>query len=525
MRQLAAPTLRSWAEHLGVDPAGLNPAALRERLARGTIPQVLERASRTHPASTLSVDGVRATLAELHDSACRGATVLAAHGLSPGGRVVISAGSSLDLVTVYLAALRLGATAVLLNPAYTADETRTVLARARAGLLVTGGRNVSRADGVRALSLPDVIEQARTAPAHSGTEAHPNAAVRSDSVALLAFTSGTTGSPKAVPLTHGQLLSSIRAAMWSWRWDPSDTLVHALPLYHQHGLSGIHATLLGGSSARILSRFSPEALVKTVDQERATVLFGVPSVHQRLLELPSRQLQPLRRLRLVTSGSAPLPVSLAQRFAAATGVELLERYGLTESGLNLSNSYAGERASGHVGTPLPGVEVELADEQGNPVPPGTEGEVVLRGPQVFDGYLDDPAATGAAFWPGGWFRTGDLGRCDLAGRIRITGRLKDLVITGGMNVSPAEVEAVVEQLPEVREAAATGIPSDRWGEELSVWVVASGSGPIDAERIISHCRQHLAPYKCPKRVFQATALPRNPMGKLVRSRLVQEPSA
>jgi malonyl-CoA/methylmalonyl-CoA synthetase len=518
MRQFTARTLRSWAEHLGVDSAGLDPAAVRERLARGTIPEILERAARTRPASTLSVDDVRVTLAELHDSACRGATVLATHGLSPGSRVVLSASSSLDLVMVYLAALRLGATAVLTNPTSTVDETAAIVTRARASLLVTGSRNISCADGVQTLSLPDVIEQTRTAPPH------PNAA-SPDSVALLAFTSGTTASPKAVPLTHGHLLSSIRAAMWSWRWEPSDTLVHALPLYHQHGLSGIHATLLAGSSAAILSRFSPAALIEAVDRERATVLFGVPSVHQRLLELPSRQLEPLRRLRLVTSGSAPLPVSLAQRFSVVTGVVLLERYGLTESGLNLSNSYDAERVPGLVGTPLPGVEVELTDEQGNPVPPGAEGEVVLRGPQVFDGYLDDPGATAAAFWPGGWFRTGDLGRCDRAGRIRITGRLKDLVITGGMNVSPAEVEAVVEQLSEVREAAVAGLPSDRWGEELAVWVVASGTGPIDAERIISHCRQHLAPYKCPKRVFQTTALPRNPMGKIVRSRLVQEPSA
>ena len=516
MRQLSARTLQSWAEHLGVDPADLDPAAVGERLARGTIPEVLERAARTHPASTLSVDGVQVTLAELHDSACRSATVLASHGISPGSRVVLSAGSSLDLVTVYLAALQLGGTAVLANPTYTVEETRTILARAGASLLVTNSQELRAIEGVRTVSLPDVIEQARTAPPH------PDAAARSDSVALLAFTSGTTGSPKAVPLTHGHLLSSIRAAMWSWRWTPSDTLVHALPLYHQHGLSGVHATLLAGSSAAILSRFSPADLIETVDREQATVLFGVPSIHRRLLELPARQLEPLRRLRLVTSGSAPLPVSLAQHFTAATGVVLLERYGLTESGLNLSNSYDAERVPGLVGTPLPGVEVELADERGNLAPPGAEGEVVLRGPQVFAGYLDDPGATAAAFWPGGWFRTGDLGHCDSGGRIRITGRLKDLVITGGMNVSPAEVEAVVEQLPEVREAAVAGLPSDRWGEELAVWVVARDAGPIDAERIISHCRQYLAPYKCPKRVFQTTALPRNPMGKIVRSRLVQD---
>ena len=518
MRQLTARTVQSWAEHLGVDSADLDPAALRERLTRGTIPEVLDRAARTHPTSTLSVDGVRVTLAVLHDSACRSATVLAAHGLSPGSRVVVSARSSLELVTVYLAALQLGATAVLANPAYTVDETRAILARAKPTLLVADSQDLPVAGGVRTLSLPNVIEQARTALPHA------SAAARSGSVALLAFTSGTTGAPKVVPLTHGHLLSSIRAAMWSWRWGPSDTLVHALPLYHQHGLSGIHATLLAGSSAAILSRFSPAALIEAVDREQATVLFGVPSIHQRLLELPPQQLAPLRRLRLVTSGSAPLPVSLAQRFTAITGVVLLERYGLTESGLNLSNSYDAERVGGLAGTPLPGVEVELADDQGNPIPLGTEGEVVLRGPQVFDGYLDDPEATAAAFWPGGWFRTGDLGRYDRAGRLKITGRLKDLVITGGMNVSPAEVEAVVEQLPEVLEAAVAGLPSDRWGEEVSVWVVASGAGPIDAERVISHCRQHLAPYKCPKRVFQTTALPRNPMGKVVRSRLVREAS-
>jgi malonyl-CoA/methylmalonyl-CoA synthetase len=337
-------------------------------------------------------------------------------------------------------------------------------------------------------------------------------------VALLAFTSGTTGRAKGVPLTHAHLLSSIRSAMLAWRWRPDDVLVHALPLFHQHGLSGVHATLAAGSSAAILSRFDPGALVAAVERERATVLFGVPSIHRRLLDLGADALAPLRRLRLATSGSAPLPPALAVEFAGATGVELLERYGLTETGLDLSNRFEGPRSPGHVGTPLPGVEVRLADGSGADA---DEGEILLRGPQVFDGYLDDPEATAAAFHPGGWFRTGDLGRWD-GGALRITGRLKELVITGGMNVAPGEVEAVLEQLPSIHEAAVAGVPDDRWGEAVVAWVVPADGARVDPDAVVAHCRRHLSAYKCPKRVVVTTALPRNAMGKIVRSRLTQE---
>ena len=374
-----------------------------------------------------------------------------------------------------------------------------------------GGHHV-----VEVMPLRELLERAADHPPREPATHH------SRDTALLAFTSGTTGTPKGVPLSHGHLLASIRAAMWSWRWQPTDKIVHALPLFHQHGLSGVHATLIAGSSAHILSRFDPDRLVEAVDRERATVLFGVP---EHAPTAAGAATAAAGAVAAAATGDVRVGPAARPAGRAVPGDDRDYPAGAVRPdrvGLDLSDPYAGRRVPGRVGSPLPGVEVDLTDENGARVAPGTPGEIILRGPEFFDGYLDDQAATDAAFWAGGWFRTGDLGRWDPDGGLEITGRLKDLVITGGMNVSPAEVEAVVEQLPEVREAAAARLPSERWGEELVVWVVPHDGGAVDAERIVSHCRSHLAPYKVPKRVFPATQLPRNPMGKIVRSRLVEE---
>jgi malonyl-CoA/methylmalonyl-CoA synthetase len=267
----------------------------------------------------------------------------------------------------------------------------------------------------------------------------------------------------------------------------------------------------------VLARFDPAELVAAVERERATVLFAVPSIYQRLMELDAAALAPLRRLRLATSGSAPLSPVLAEAVADRIGFLPVERYGSTESGLNVSNPYDGERVPGTVGFPLPGCELRVRDAEGRDLPAGQEGEISLRGAQVFAGYLGDDAATAAAFWPDGWFRTGDLGRLDAAGRLTITGRLKDLIITGGMNVSPVEVEKVLEQVSGVREAAVAGIPSEKWGEEVAAWVVLSA--PVDTDDLLAHCRDRLAPYKCPKRIHVVDGLPHNAVGKLQRSLL------
>jgi len=334
--------------------------------------------------------------------------------------------------------------------------------------------------------------------------------------AILAYTSGTTGRPKAVPLSHPNLLASVRAVMLAWRWEPDDVLVHALPLFHQHGLGGLHAALLSGSKTVVRSRFDPADLCGAIAAERASVLFAVPSIYLRLVEWEGIERADLTGVRLLVSGSAPLSPALAERVALLVGQPPLERYGLTESGLDVSNLYDGNRRVGLVGLPLPGVELEIASEKGEVLQPGQDGEIVLRGPQVFDGYRGDSSAAALAFHPGGWFRTGDVGRIDPAdGYLQITGRLRELIISGGMNVYPREVELALEEHPDVGRVAVVGVPSERWGEEVVAAVTPAPDGsPTEAE-LLDFARGRLAAFKCPKRILIVEELPVSSLGKVV----------
>jgi malonyl-CoA/methylmalonyl-CoA synthetase len=325
-----------------------------------------------------------------------------------------------------------------------------------------------------------------------------------------------------VPLTHANLLSSIRGVMLAWRWQPDDVLVHALPLTHQHGLGGVHATLLAGSRAVIHTRFDPAALCAAIRAEWATVLFAVPAIYERLVAWEAVADADLSSLRLAVSGSAPLSPALAERVAALLGQLPLERYGSTEAGLDVSNPYEGPRRVGTVGLPLPGVELAIVDGTGALVPNGSDGEIVLRGPQVFSGYAGQPEATAAAFYPGGWFRSGDIGRVDPAdGYLTITGRAKELIITGGLNVYPREVELALEEQPGIAQAAVVGVPSERWGEEVVAFLISRPGASVTLEAVIGAVRRRLAPYKCPKRVFVVDRFPRNDMGKVRRDELAQ----
>ncbi|MFY9934852.1 MAG: AMP-binding protein, partial [Streptosporangiaceae bacterium] len=337
--------------------------------------------------------------------------------------------------------------------------------------------------------------------------------------ALLAYTSGTTGKPKGVPLTHGQLAVSIRSAMAAWRWQEDDVLVHALPLYHQHGLGGVHAALIAGGTAHVRSRFSPGDLVQAARLHRASVLFAVPTIYQGLLDadVPAASLADLR---VAVCGSAPLSPALAGRLPSLLGRLPLVRYGTTESGLDVSNPLGDPRGD-TVGVPLPGVLARIRPADGGPEPGfGTDGEIQLRGPQVFTGYWGDDDATQDSFTADGWFRTGDIGAVDPAtGHLVIRGRTKEMIITGGLNVYPREVELALEQHPGVAEAAVAGRPHERWGEQVTAWVVLRDGHGFDEAALIAHARTLLASYKCPKQVFQTGSLPRNHLGKIVRSAL------
>jgi malonyl-CoA/methylmalonyl-CoA synthetase len=427
----------------------------------------------------------------------------------------------LAFVVAYLGVLRAGSTALLANPAYTESELELLAADSGAVLGLAAGPGLDRLAAVstrqsrlRAVrSLDELVARDGELTSARGLEPVPR---QHGTPAILAYTSGTTGQPKAVPLSDANLLASIRGVMLAWRWVPEDVLVHALPLFHQHGLGGLHAALLSGSKTVVRARFDPADLCGTIAAEQASVLFAVPSIYQRLVEWEGIEYADLTGLRLLVSGSAPLSPALAGRVASLVGQAPLERYGLTESGLDVSNLYGEDRRVGLVGLPLPGVELEIATDQGEVMPAGQDGEIVLRGPQVFDGYRGGSSAAALAFHPGGWFRTGDVGRIDPTdGYLQITGRLRELIISGGMNVYPREVELVLDEHPHVSRVAVVGVPSDRWGEEVVAAVVAAGPGSPSDRELLEFARRRLAPFKCPKRILIVEELPVNSLGKVV----------
>jgi acyl-CoA synthetase (AMP-forming)/AMP-acid ligase II len=462
-----------WQAHGGT------PAA-----SEGSIPELAAAAASARPGTVaVSVDGEVLTHAALDDAAARVAGWLSRRGIAPGDRVLLAGGSSAGFVRCYLGVLRAGAVVVLANPACTAPELAHL---------------ASDSGAVLAFTEPGMPAPVPSADIAAVPDARPAGVTpRADDIALLAYTSGTTGKPKGVPLTHRNLTASIGSAMAAWRWSESDVLVHALPLFHQHGLSGIHTALIGGGSTHVLSRFRPATLIAALRQARASVLFAVPTMYQALLDhgvtVPG--------LRLAVCGSAPLSPALADRLPAVLGMLPLVRYGTTETGLNISNLIDAPRA-GTIGVPLPGVEVRLA----------SDGEIQLRGPQVFGGYWHDGelARTGD-----GWFRTGDIGALD-DGHLMIKGRGKEMIITGGLNVYPREVELALESHPAVLEAAVAGRPHEHWGEQVTAWVVLREGHGFDEAGLIGHARTLLAPYKCPKQVFRLDELPRNSLGKIIK---------
>jgi acyl-CoA synthetase (AMP-forming)/AMP-acid ligase II len=515
-----------WRAHL---PGVADVESFAAGLGEDTIPGLAAASAAAVPGRVaVSVDGEQVTHAELDAAAARVAGWLARR-VRPGDRVLIAAGASVGFVRCYLGALRAGAVVVLANPGYTAAElghlvadSGAVLAFADPGparLLAALGQAVDPPETADVRTLPDgtrwVADVQMLPDDASGA---PDLVAGPQDTALLAYTSGTTGRPKGVPLTHGQLAVSIRSAMAAWGWSGDDVLAHALPLYHQHGLGGVHAALIAGGTVHVRSRFSPADLAATIRDTRASALFAVPTIYQALTDSGEVTGGDFASLRLAVCGSAPLSPTLAGRLAAAFGRVPLIRYGTTETGLNVSNPLGDPRGD-TVGVPLPGIFARIEASDGE-AEPGADGEIQLRGPQVFAGYWHDPAATQAAFTTDGWFRTGDIGAVDPAtGHLRIRGRTKEMIITGGLNVYPREVEIVLEAHPSVAEAAVAGVPHERWGEQVTAWVVVRDGCLFDEAGLIAFARTRLAGYKCPKRVFQLAALPRNHVGKIVRSAL------
>ena len=424
------------------------------------------------------------------------AAALSAAGLTPGDRVLASVDKSVEALLLYLAALRAGLVYVPVNPGATARELAHFTADAAPRLVVD-------ADALARLAAappaPDFADAARGP----------------DDLAALLYTSGTTGAPKGAMLSHRNLAANAQTLTAAWAFTPADRLIHALPIFHVHGLFvATHCVLGAGARMLWLPGFDADAVL--AELPRSTVLMGVPTFYTRLLARPELTAERCAGMRLFVSGSAPLPGEVHRAFQARTGHAILERYGMTETGMLASNPLAGPRVPGKVGPPLPGVDLRISGADADGI-----GAVEVRGDNVFRGYWQAPEKTADAFTADGWFVTGDLGRIDGAGYLELAGRAKDLIISGGLNVYPAEVEAVFEALPDVGEVAVIGVPHPDFGEAVVAVLAARPGARLDAEAVADAARAELAAYKRPKHLALVDALPRNAMGKIEKATLRQ----
>ncbi len=455
----------------------------------------------------------------------RYAELLMAQGATIGERVAVQVEKSHQALALYAACLQVGAVYLPLNTAYTTDELRYFLEDSGACMLVCDSHKAPSlaplADSFdcRILTL-DADGTGTLANASRHLKGALGIASRDENdVAAILYTSGTTGRSKGAMLTHRNLLSNARALVEGWRFTESDVLLHALPIFHSHGLFvATHVTLAASAGMIFLPRFDMDAVIAALP--RATAMMGVPTFYTRLLDDPRLDADLVAHIRLFVSGSAPLLADTHTRFEARTGHRILERYGLTETSMNTSNPYEGERRPGTVGFPLPGIEVRITDPaSGAPLAEGEIGQIEVRGPNVFKGYWRNPEKTAADLRPDGWFITGDLGRVDADGYVHIVGRDKDLIISGGYNIYPKEIELLLDEQPGVLESAVIGVPHPDFGESVIAVLVPDDSGAPDIDVLAVQVAARLARFKHPRRYVTIDALPRNAMGKVQKALL------
>ena len=474
----------------------------------------------------------RLTYEELDELVDRTAAYLQKLGVGSGDRVALQLSKSLEFIFLHLATIRLEAITLPLNLAYPPDELKYFLEDSGAKLFF--GLESSREKIQSILSeLPDLQEcvfldpskpdefQLRITNYQSLSDFDTLSTTDTDDTAVIIYTSGTTGRPKGAEITHGNLISNLDALHEAWGWRADDVLLHVLPIFHVHGLFvALHGALHAGATTLIMREFNAQKTLDLLSSGQCTVFMAVPTIHKRLLDVPNADQFDLSHVRLITSGSDRLPDEVFAGFQNTFGYTLLERYGMTETGMNCSNPLNGDRRIGSVGLPLPGVEVRIVhSETGETLPDGEIGDLQLRGPNVFKGYWRQPDQTSASFSTDGWFKTGDLGFRETDGYITLCGRSKDLIISGGLNIYPPEVERVIVEHPAVNACAVIGCPDPEWGEKVTAVVVLNKGESVSGEELIRFCREKLAPYKSPKSIVFRDDLPRNAMGKVQKVEL------
>ena len=466
----------------------------------------------------LEFGGVSLAFGDLEARSNRLAHTLRARGLKPGDRLAFFLQNRVEVIDLWLAGVKLGLIVVPVNVLYRERELTHLLRDAEPTAVVTS-RDLT--DFIPSgIAIWDVDELARAAAVHSAARdaALTFAATAAAPLALI-YTSGTTGASKGAVLTHGNFAANGQSLVREWRFTEGDRYLATLPLFHVHGLAnGIHCWLFSGCHLRLTERFEHAKAAEWFEDYRPTVFFGVPAMFIRLLEMPTDVARAIgSRLRLAVSGSAPLPAEVHEKFRQLYGSVILERYGMTETLMNVGNPYEGERRPGTVGKPFAHVQVKICDETGAPVPDGTTGELWVQGPNVCSGYWRRPDATAAA-WRDGWFQTGDVGERALDGYITLKGRRSDLIISGGFNIYPREIEELILEQPGVREVAVVGAPDPVRGEVPVAYIVVDAAN-FDETALTAHLRSQFASFKQPRAFVRLDALPRTALGK-VQKRLL-----
>lgn len=490
----------------------------------------LHAAFRARPdAIAIETDnGLAYTWRDLDRATAMLANLLGSLQLPAGSRVAAQTDKSVEALLLYLATLRAGLVYLPLNTAYQRAELEYFMHDAEPAVVVCASRNLpwvselaAKAGVAHVYTLDDDRTGTLLQQAASMDDTHQVAHRGEDELAAILYTSGTTGRSKGAMLTHGNLLSNARTLQAYWDWQADDVLIHALPIFHVHGLFvASHGALLNGSTMLWLSKFDPTAVLARLP--RATVFMGVPTLYVRLLAEPGLTRKACAHMRLFVSGSAPLLIETFREWQTRTGHTLLERYGMSETVMLSSNpcrAQDGPRVGGTVGKPLPGIGIRVVTDNGSPLPAGEVGHIQVRGPNVFKGYWRMPEKTAEEFTADGWFKTGDVGRFDEQGYLTIVGRSKDLIISGGYNVYPAEIESHLNDTEGVAESAVVGVPHADFGEGVIAVVVPRPGARLDEAALLARLKQQIANYKVPKRIFFQDELPRNAMGKVQKNLL------
>jgi len=473
-------------------------------------------------------NGLNYSWRDLERATAMMANLLKSLALPEGSRVAVQVEKSVEAVMLYLATLRAGYVFLPLNTAYQSAEIEYFIGNAEPAVVVCSPKNFGwvsqlafKAGTKHVFTLDDNRTGTLLERAAHCADRHTPVPREADDLAAILYTSGTTGRSKGAMLTHGNLLSNARVLQSYWGWKNGDVLIHALPIFHVHGLFvALHGALLNGSKIIWMAKFDPKKVIEKLPE--ATVFMGVPTLYVRMLAEPTLTREAVRNMRLFIAGSAPLLLETFQAWQQRTGHTILERYGMSETIMLTSNPYDakdGERRGGTVGFPLPGVSLRVAGDDGQILPTGEIGGIQVKGPNVFKGYWRMPEKTKEEFTADGYFKTGDVGKYDERGYVTIVGRSKDLIISGGYNVYPAEIEGYINELPGVAESALVGVPHPDFGEVGVAVVVRKPGAALEPEQIVATLKSRLANFKIPKKCYVVDDLPRNTMGKVQKNLL------